>query len=312
VNYLNFFRFFGITLFIYILFRIDIAALLVVLKEINLAYYLIGISFLFFWVLIRTLKWKRLINSIEVKVPTNVLLRIMAKGIFLGVVTPAKLGEFWRAKYLAESSAISRGSAFYTAFMDRLMDLLVVGLVTISGLIIIYLKFSIGIGIEWQLYALGFVLFMSLSLVFLKKIGLQRFFKIFVGFLIPASWKEQADAFLAEFDNCFKALRPRLFLEMLAYTFLHYSIAVVAYYFIALALGISLPFWYLFLIVAMVWLILTLPITFFGLGTREVGFIYFFSILGISPSLTVAFSLLVLFANILLSVPGVILFLKQK
>jgi len=304
------FRLFGIILFIYILSRIDISELTSVLKKINLAYYLIGVSSLFFWVLIRTLKWKRLINSIGVKAPVNVLLRIMAKGIFLGVVTPAKLGEFWRAKYLAESTAISRGSAFYTAFMDRLMDLLVIGLVTISGLLVIYLKFSIGVG--WQLYVLGFVLFIFLSFVFLKKIGLQRFFKIFAGFLIPASWKEQVDAFLAEFDDCFRAFKPRLFLEMLAYSFFHYLVATTAYYFIALALGIFLPFWYLFLIVAMVWLILTLPLTFFGLGTREAGFIYFFSILGISSSLTVAFSLLVLFANILLSIPGVILFLKQK
>lgn len=296
----NFFRFLGIVLFIYILTRIDIAGTITAFKEINFAYYLMAVMFLAFWFLIRTLKWKKLINSVGGNIPANKLFEIMAKGIFWGVVTPGKLGEFWRAQYLAESGAVSKGSAFYTAFMDRLIDLLILGLVAVPGLFILYLRFNVEA--RGQFYILSFIAILFLSFVFLKKIGLRRLSKIFV----------KTDNFFNEFDNHFKALKPRLFFELLAYGFLYYLIVITVFYFTALALGIAVPFWYLFLIVAMVWLILILPISFFGLGAREAGFIYFFSIIGVSPSLAVAFSLLALFSNILLALPGAIIFLRQK
>ena len=301
-KYSKFFRFFGIALFIYILSRIDVYGLIAAFREISAGYYLLAILFLIFGFLIRTLKWKRLITSIGAKISAKDLFEIMIKATFLGVVTPGKLGEFWRAKYLADSGPISNGSAFYTAFMDRLIDLLVLGLVAIPGLLIIYLRFNVGAG--WQLYILIFTIFIFLFFVFLKKIGLQKIFKMFV--------KEKNNIFLAEFDAGLSGLKMRLFLEILIYGFLYYLASVLILYFTALALSITVPFWYLFLVAALVLLILTLPLTFFGLGVREAGFIYFFSMLGISPPLTVAFSLLGLFSYILISLPGAILFLKQK
>lgn len=308
--YSIFFRLFGIILFVYIISKIDISGLVNSLKETNLTYYSIGFSFLIFWVLVRTLKWKKLVDSIGTKVSASILLRIMAKGIFLGVVTPAKIGEFWRAKYLADLSAVSKGKAFYTAFIDRLVDLLVIVLVAVIGLPIVYLRF--GVGASWQLYVLIFVFLIILSFGFFKKIGLQGISKLFMKFLVPVSWQDKTDAFLVDFGSGFKDLKLSVFLETIAYSFFHYLVATIAYYFLALSLGISIPFWYLLLVIAIVWLILTLPLTFLGLGTREAGFIYFFAIVGIPSSLGVALSLLVLFSNILLSIPGAILFLKRN
>lgn len=309
VRYTNFFRFFGIILFVYIIAKIDIPELAASFGQINLAYYFIGILFLFLSFLMRTIKWKKLINSIGTKIPDNILMQMMAKGLFLGVITPGRLGEFWRAKYLTDHSKVSHGFAFYTAFMDRLIDMLIFGLVAIAGLLTIYLRF--GIEARWQMYLSAFIFFIAISFVFLKKLGLQGLFKIFVRFFVPVSKQEKTNVFLADFDGPFKGLKLRLFLELLAYGFLYYLTAVTVYYFVALSLGINLPFWYLFLTVSMVWLILALPLTFLGLGTREASFIYFFSLLGIPAHGAVAFSLSVLLIYILSALPGAILFLKQ-
>ena len=309
-KYSNLFRFLGIILFVYIIAKIDISELAAAFKQINLAYYFIAILFLFLSLIMRTIKWKKLINSIGTKIPVAHLLRFMAKGLFLGVITPGRLGEFWRAKYLTDHSGISHGSAFYTAFMDRLIDMLVFGLVAVAGLLIIYLRF--GIEAQWQIYLLAFIFIIILFFVFLKKLGLQRLSKLFVRFFVPASGKEKTNVFLADFDGPFKGLKLRLFLELLAYGFLYYLTAVAVYYFVALSLGINLPFWYLFLAVSMVWLILALPLTFLGLGTREASFIYFFSILGIPAHSAVAFSLSVLLIYILSALPGAILSIKPR
>ncbi len=301
-RYQKYFRVLGIILFLYILSRIDLNQLLVALKEINLVYYLISILFLIIALLVRILRWQRLISSVGAKVSTAVLFRIMLKSLFLGTITPGKLGEFWRVKYLVDVSAISNGRAFYTAFMDRLADLLVLGVVAVFGFLFLHFKF----------YVLFSAIFIFLFFIFLKKLGLHKILKIFTKHFLPAALKEKTDGFLADFDGSFNSLRLRLFSEILAYSLLYYSFSIVGLYFLTLALGITIPFWFLFFVAAIVWLALALPLTFLGLGVREAGFIYFFSILGVSPSLTVAFTLLNLFSNLFISIPGAILFLTQR
>ena len=308
-DYKKYFRLIGIILFAYIIYRIDFGQLAAVFGGINFSYYSVSIIFLAVWFLIRTFKWKRLVDGLA-KTERLEIISIMAKSVFLGVVTPGKLGEFWRAKYLARKSQISFGGAFYTAFMDRLSDLLILGLVSLVGLIIIYLEFDLGF--LWMIYIICFFLLLSAALFFLKKMGLEKIVKILINFLLPLAWREKTNDFLTGFNSGLKTMRRKLFFETLVYSFLYYLSAVFVYYFNAKALGITLPFWYLFLVLAMVWLILTLPLTFFGLGAREAGFIYFFSIIGISAPHAVAFSLLALIANILLAFPGLILVLWKK
>ena len=269
-------------------------------KEINLIYYLICILFSILGFLIRVWKWRILTNSIDARVSFGGLTKIAAKGFFLGLVTPGKLGEFWKVKYLTEETGVAGGKAFYTAFMDRLLDLLVIAVVGFGGLIVF----------GWQVSALMFLCLAVLA-YFLKR--QKRFFYALIGFFIPSFLKKRAESFLLEFYQGFAGLKLKLSIKLLVLTFLYYLIGgPVLHYFVALSLGITIPFWYLFLIVAMVWLLLAIPVSIFGLGTREAGFIYFFSILGIPASLAVAFSLLLLLANILLAIPGAILFLKQK
>lgn len=312
IKYSSFFRLFGIILFIYILSRIDISELMTALKNINLVYYLIGILFLILGFSIRVLRWKILTQSVGAGTSFKNLAEISARGVFLGFVTPGKLGEFWKAKYLAEDAKVAGGRAFYSAFMDKVVDLLVTGTVGLLGIMIICLKFR---GVQdWELAALIFLSFITLTYFLIWKKGIQRLLKILIKFLIPSILKKRANSFLDEFYRGCKSLDLKLFFKILIFGFLYYFFAgAVVHYFITLALGISVPFWYLFLIVAIAWLAAVIPVTILGLGTREAAFIYFFSLLGISPSSAVALSLLALFSSILIiGLPGAILFLKQK
>jgi len=306
-------RFFGIILFIYILTKIDTAELIAAFKEINLVYYLIGILFFILGFLIRILKWKILVNSIGAEISFKVISKISTQGVFFGSITPGKLGEFWRAKYLAKETGVTGGKALYTTFIDRVVDLLVVVVISLVGMVVIYLKLSKTQ--NWPLLvAFILLLFIVFTCFFIRKKGIQKLCGTLIRFLIPSSLKEKTDSFLNEFYQGFKNLNLSLFLTILALGFLYYFlIGPIFYYFITLALGISLPFWYLFLIIAMAWLVAIIPVTILGLGTREATFIYFFSLFGILAPFAVAFSLLGLLCNILIiALPGAILFLRQK
>lgn len=303
------FRLLGIILFVYILWKIDLSALVAVFREMHWQYYAAGLLFLAIWFLMRTFKWKILVNSLGIKISDHRLFAIMARGVFWGVVTPGKLGEFWRAKYLSQASGAPRGKAMYTAFMDRLIDMLISALVAIFGLAVIYFHFNLKM--QWQFYILGIAILLVIILVILKKIGIQKTARLFVKFFIPKRWHDTTNNFLAEFDGGMTSLNLKIFLTLLAFGLLYYLSAALVYYFTALALGLSVPFWYMFFTIAIVWLILTLPISFFGLGAREAGFIYFFSLIGIPAHSAVAFSFLALFSNLLMALPGAILFLKR-
>lgn len=303
------FRFIGVALFVYIILKIDFSALVNVFWGMRWQYYAMGLLFLAVWFLMRTFKWKILINSLGIKISDNQLFVIMAKGVFWGIVTPGKLGEFWRAKYLSQATGIPQGKTMYTAFMDRLVDMLVSVLVAILGLSVIYFQFNLQM--QWQFYILGLAILLGFFLIILKKMGVQRVARLFTKFFIPRRWHDKTNNFLAEFDGGMAALSPKIFLALLAFGLLYYLSATFVYYFTALALGLSVPFWYMFFTIAIVWLILTLPISFFGLGAREAGFIYFFSLIGISAPSAVAFSLLALFSNLLMAIPGALFFLKR-
>ncbi len=312
ITYSKFFRLFGVALFTYILSKINLNELLLALKQADPIYCLIGLLFLIFGFLVRVLRWRLLVDSIGAKTSFNELAEMSIKGFFFGLITPAKMGEFWRAKYLSEKSKASKGKAFYTAFLDRATDILVVIIIGLFSFVIIPFKFT-KIW-NWQLPVL--VLFFSALLIYFLS-AKQRTKKIsdfLIKLLVPEDFKEKTNFFLNELYQGFNSLNLSLFFKVLFLGFIYYILSGAVFaHLIILSLGIIIPFWYVFLVVALVWLIIAIPVSIFGLGAREASYIYFFSFFNIPVSLTVTFSLLVLFCNILIiGVPGTILFLKGK
>lgn len=304
MNRTFFFRLFGIALFIYVVSKINIADLVAVLRKTNLDYFLIGVLFLMLSFLIRIARWRMLAESIGSHLSFGTSASMVSKGLFFGSVVPGRLGEFFRARYLVEESAVSGGQAFYVAFIDRILDILVVAAVGLLGFWILFSKIPV------------LIFFISaVAICFLaRKKGIRRSLDILIKFFIPAFLKEKADYFLSEFYKGFVNLKPKLFIKASVLAFLYYLFGGAAFhYFVVLALGLAVPFWYLFLIVAIVWLVMAIPVSLFGLGTREAAFIYFFALLNISASSAVAVSLLALFCNLfMVTVPAAVLFLMKK
>lgn len=311
---MKFLKIIGIILFVYILLKVDFNQLLLAFQRINPAYYSIGVLFLAIGSWTRVLRWKSLVNAIGETPSIKDLTQISLKGIFWGLVTPGKLGEFLRAQYLTRITKTSLGKAFYTAFVDRIADILIIVAVGFLAILTVYLKFGGTANFQFLVLVSLFLIFASLIYFLMRKIGVKKLSKALIRFLIPPAFRDRTDHFVEEFYSGFRSLNLKLFLKIFFWGFLYYLFAgVLTNYFITLALGITLPFWYIFLITALTWLAVALPITFLGLGTREAVFIYFFSFFGVPASVSLAVSLLALFSNILiLAIPGAVLFVKQK
>ncbi|KPJ56398.1 hypothetical protein AMJ49_04960 [Parcubacteria bacterium DG_74_2] len=300
----------GVILFFYILFKIDIQEFFSIFKNINLFYFFIAIILLPLSPLLGILKWKILINSQNIKISFRSLTGPFLKGLFLGTITPGKFGEFWRAKYLADIINISKGKAFYTAFTDRLIDVIVITIVSMAGIINLFLFNKIKT--EWLIVFLFSILVIFIIYFLIKKEKNRKFLKFLINFFIPSPIKNKINSFFNEFFNGFRQLNFVLFLRLMGFGFFYYLSAVLAFYFLALSLGATISFFHLFLIVAIVRLLIIIPISVLGLGVREASYIFFFAIFNITAPVAVAFSVMVLFAGIILSIPGLLLFLKKQ
>lgn len=305
-------RIIGIILFFYILSKINPQELFLTIKNINPFYFFLAIILLFISYVLAVLKWRLLVNSQDIKPSIRRLTEIFFKGLFLGTVTPGKLGEFWKAKCLTDTVNISGGRAFFTVLTDRLIDLIILIAVGIAG--ILNLFFINKIKTEWSITA--FIILLSILIIFIihflfKKENTKKILKFSLKIFIPSFAKEKTDSFFDEFFEGLQQLNIVLFAKLLGYGFLYYLITVLVYYLLALSLGITITFFHLFLIAALISLVLLLPVTILGLGTRDASCVFFFGIFNVTASVAVVFSSLVLFAGIILSIPGMILFLKK-
>ncbi len=76
-------------------------------------------------------------------------------------------------------------------------------------------------------------------------------------------------------------------------------------------MGLSIPLWYLYLIDAFVVIVVALPVSIFGIGTRELSYVFLLAPFSVSFSQAITFSLLVMFLNTLIGLPGLFFYLSR-
>ena len=158
-------RIIGIVLFVYVLSRVDWPEFLKIFKEINIFYFLLGFLLIIPAISVRALRWRELVNSIGTRITKKTSIIIFTKGLFWGVITPGKLGEFYRAKYLTEQSNISLDKAFFTVVFDKTIELFTAVLLSIPAVLVLFYLFDVNI----LLIAMILVLVMILGTYFLVK-----------------------------------------------------------------------------------------------------------------------------------------------
>ena len=92
-------------------------------------------------------------------------------------------------------------------------------------------------------------------------------------------------------ETIFYYKRKKLFfLKALGLAFLLQLNVIVFFYLIAKALGLTIPFHYLLLVIPLIQLCLMVPISINGIGLRENAYIFFLAPIGISAAAAVALS----------------------
>jgi len=209
--------------------------------------------------------------------------------LYVGFITPGRIGEFVKALYLKSDKGISISKGFSSVLVDRLFDLY----------LLIFLG-SIGI---WQFGVLGklsdaflmiSIIVIMVPVIILNKQLMGMLIKILYNLAVIKKVKGKIEESFEDFyGGLQKLISPRLLVSGLL-TCLGYFMFFIQCYLIVLAMDLSINFITIILFMAISNLISFIPISISGLGTRDATLIFLFSLIGLSAETALSYSLLVL------------------
>lgn len=270
----------GVILFILILLNIDRAALLEALKEVSPVHVVMTILLfpIIYW--IKAYRWHVLMQAAGARVALAESVNLYLSGLFLGIVTPGRLGEALKMPTMM-SQGLSWIKSFVIIVIERLLDFALLSLMAIVG---------VGLLVSWQIAAfitgIGVIVGLIVLLLFHRYPLLQKLEHIFWG---KKTWSVLTVLTVANWVIYF------------------FQLTVLAWGF-----GIEIPILTFAAIMALVGMFSILPIAPAGLGTRDAAMLYLFSRFGIDPSLIVAYSLSIFVLTVLASSIGAFALIRNR
>ena len=280
----------GIIIFILILiFKIDFEKLLQIVR---IDYHYLAGAFIVLLVssIIRPIRWQYILKKLNINYSFKKTYWLYYIGVLMGNVTPGKIGEFGKIAYLKKDGNTTSNSLI-SIIIDKIIDLIFLVIVSGIGIIVFYKFLKIDI-----LPTLIIILIASLLLIIIIK---TRAYKTLIERLHLSGFIKELK--LYKFKNYFY-----IFLLTIFYWLSHY----VIFFLLARSIGIDqLSFINLALSITMTGLIVLLPISILGIGTRDISLLFLFSFFGVTPEVIISFSILGLGVIVINSLMGLICWL---
>ncbi|MAG61875.1 hypothetical protein CMI43_03635 [Candidatus Pacearchaeota archaeon] len=290
---------FGILLFIYILVKIDLQAVLSEIQNANIYFLLIGVFLVFVMMLSETIKWFTIARFQNIKIPFSEAFKINMIDNYYGFITPSKVGSVIRAEYLRKYTEGHFGKGLFNFIIDKVMDL--------SAIIFIAIIFSYNFKDKLDLpigfFTALFLFFVFGTLFFLKKERSEVILRIIYRKLVPNRFRDQAKSSFESFYD--HVPKKRYFILFFLLNLFNWIINYTLAYSVGLSLGINLPFIYYLSILPLATLVSLIPISVAGLGTREATLISLFGLFGITAAKVFSMSIIsLLIAGIIPAIVG--------
>ncbi len=302
----------GILILIYILYIIDLRKLFLILSSASPFLIIIAAAISLFSMFIINLRWLKIIKIMDMNISYRETLSILAKGITLGTITPGKLGELYRSKYLKDKTKKSFGVCFSSVILCRLFDLF--SLLVLGCLAILFFTYYYSVSIISPLFLIILILIFSTSLfIFSNHKRMKSVLKPIVSSFIPENHKSKLRFHFNEFYKGLYSIKIKNYLILLSYTLIMWCINIFTVYLLSQSLNIQVSFFYYFLIFPIILLINLIPISISGLGTSQASFMFFLFLKNIPAESAVALSFLVIFiTGMIYALPGLVLYLIKK
>lgn len=281
-------RLLGLGLLALLLARLDLEQVQRILSRANLALVTLAVLAVIPLIFVKTIRWQGILRAQGVSYGLYPAFLSYFGSLFIGFLTPGRLGEFVKAIHVSQDCNVPLAHSFSSVLADRLFDLYALLVVGLAALVSLTLGTAAMMGILLGLLALTLPLILFLNNA---TFGLLQHFGLTVGAMGQKLFNP--DSWLLEIRWSLRQLTwPKLLISA-GLTAAAYLIFFGQCYLLALALDLPLEFIPVSYAIALGSLVTLLPISISGLGTREATIIAYLSTLGISAEAALGFSLLV-------------------
>jgi len=263
--------FIGIAILIYTVYSLDIEKIKNAFFSIKPIFIILALSLTLPRVLIRNYAWQLIQKEHNIKLTFFQSLKIFLIGYFYGSITPGYLGQLMRIPYMKEKTGEPYGKLFVNSSIESIVHSSSIYITLVIGALLILEKFP---GIF--LIAMVWIILLAIIIIFfIKKERGEKLFYTIIKYLIPKKLKHNLNRFVQTFYNDFPKIN-RLIIPFILGIFT-WIIIFSQEYIIVIALGLNIPYILFLLLFPLANAAGFLPITFAGLGTRELAAIVLFS-----------------------------------
>lgn len=301
----------GVALFLYVSLRVDWPSIVQIFKQAKINFLLLSFALVVLMLLLKTLRWKIFVDLLGVKVALPKLFVMVNKSVFWAIATPGRIGEFSRAKYLADVPSVSLTQGIWTVGAHKTLDILDTCFLGALSVLLFSYIFSQKVSIFVVIGLLAIFVVFAVFYLLIKKEKGKWLFRLLFKLLIPGALKPKAEVFFSDLVSLTKKINWQALALSFFYELLQVFILAIAELLIVMALGISVPFWFILLVIPLFDFIVSMPISILGIGVREAGYGFFFSFLGLGLDKAVAFSLMLGLWTLANALPGFLLYLFE-
>ncbi len=263
----------GILIFFYILYSLEFEKIIDAFLSINFIFIIFSLTLTIPRVIIRNYAWQLVQKEQKITIGFFTSLKIFLIGYFYGSITPGFIGQIMRVPYMKEKTGEPYGKLFVNTFIETILHTLsLYGMMIIGALLILESipeLFPITTG--WL------IILLLVLLYFIKKERGEKLFFTLIKYLLPKKFKKQFNKFVNTFYDDFPKIK-KLIVPLILGIFT-WIIIFSQEYIIIIALGLNIPYLYFLLLFPIANTAGFIPITFAGLGTRELASIIIFSTL---------------------------------
>ena len=283
----------GIILLMVILTRVDLEDVGRQLQDCRLSLIALAIFLILPQVALRAYRWQALLARLSIRCPWWQSLNVYFAGIFIGLVTPGRLGELAKGVFLKQYGMASISRSLPSVLADRFMDLLVLMILAFLALPHFNLMPHAG-----KLSAVFFGLLTAAIALGLKWMMASRKLHVIAQKMksrLKGNWSGSVD----DFVTASRTLVSKGLLASLVWTIAGYAVFFLQTNTIGRALGLPADFMTIAMVVSISILVGFIPITFAGLGTRDAVLIILFGQAGVDQSAALSFAILYIFVNVI-------------
>jgi len=269
----RFLPFIGIIIFFYLIYSLEVEKIVEAFLKLDPRLIIFALALTLPRIVIRNYAWQLIQKEQKISLTFFSSLKIFLIGFFYGVITPGYIGQLMRVPYMKEKTKAPYGKLFVNSTMEVIIHTL-----SLYGMMIVGALLVIGAIPELLYITVLWVIILAVILFyFIKKERGEKLFFTLIKYLIPAKYKNSFNTFVGTFYLDFPKVK-----KLLLPLFIGISTWIIIFsqeYIVVLALGVDIPYLYFLLLFPIANTVGFLPVTFAGLGTRELTSILLFSTL---------------------------------